>query len=387
MAGQIIKRGERTWLVRIFLRRDVNGKQKFHRKTIHGAKRDAERYLTATRRDMDLGVFVEPSAISLGEYLDRWLRDAARPRVSKRTADGYAGLLERYIREPLGYKRLDELQALDIQSVYSSMQARGLSARVVRHTHSALHNALKQAVKWGLLSRNPSDLVELPKVPHKEQRVLSPHEAQDFLKAAAVMPHGLIFEFALLSGMRPEEYLALKWSDIDFERSTAQVRRALIRHKKSWSFEEPKTSRSRRTVFLSTSLLQKLAAHKRNQAAARLKSGPAWHAHDLVFCSAEGTPLSIPNLTYRYFRPILVKAGLPQIRLYDLRHSCATLLLIAEENPKVVSERLGHSTIVLTLDTYSHVLPTLQQASTARLERLLYTKASTQEADKESTGS
>jgi integrase len=105
------------------------------------------------------------------------------------------------------------------------------------------------------------------------------------------------------------------------------------------------------------------------------------------FCAEEGTPLSIPNLTYRYFRPILEKAKLPRIRLYDLRHSCATLLLIAEENPKVVSERLGHSTIVLTLDTYSHVLPTMQQGATARLEKMLYSKASTQEAYKENTGS
>lgn len=108
----------------------------------------------------------------------------------------------------------------------------------------------------------------------------------------------------------------------------------------------------------------------------KLKLGALWQHHDLVFCSEQGTPLSIPNLTYRYFRPILTQAKLPRIRLYDLRHSCATLLLIAEENPKVVSERLGHSTIVLTLDTYSHVLPTMQQGATARLERLLYNKGS-----------
>lgn len=374
MAGQIYKRGERTWQVRIFMGRDAAGKQIFHRKTIHGTKKDADRYLTAARREMDLGMFVEPTAMSVNEYLDRWLRDAARPRVSRRTGDGYAGMLERYIRQPLGHKRLDKLQPLDIQAVYGEMQTRGLSARVVRHTHSVLHNALKQAVKWSLLPRNSSDLVELPKVPYKERRVLAPDEAVNFLEVAAATPHGLIFEFALLTGMRPEEYLALQWSDVDFERSTAQVRRALVRHKQSWSFEEPKTARSRRTVYLPAPLLQKLATHKRKQAEARLKLGAAWQAYDLVFCSEEGTPLSIPNITYRYFRPILTEAKLPRIRLYDLRHTCATLLLIAEENPKVVSERLGHSTIVLTLDTYSHVLPTMQQNATAKLEKLLYRK-------------
>lgn len=377
MAGQIVKRGERSYTVRIFIGRE-DGKRRYVNKQIRGTRKEAEKYLNAALRDKDLGIFVEPTLITLKEYFKKWLESAARPRVSRRTADGYAALLERYIEEPLGKMRLDKLQPLDIQQVYGEMQARGLSARVVRHTHSVLHNALKQAVKWYMIGRNPSDLVELPKVPHMERRVLSPDEAVEFLKAADVMPHGLLFEFALLTGMRPEEYLALQWSDIDFERSTAQVRRALVRHKKSWSFEEPKTARSRRTVFLPSQLIAKLTAHKRRQSEARLKLGTAWQAFDLVFCSETGAPHSIPNMTYRYFRPILTKAKLPRIRLYDLRHSCATLLLIAEENPKVVSERLGHSTVVLTLDTYSHVLPTMQQKATAKLETMLYSKSGTQ---------
>jgi integrase len=379
-AGQIIPRGENTWLVRVFMGRDGRGKRRYLNKTIKGKKKDAQDYLSKTIAAISTGTFIEPSSLTVKEYLDKWLEAAARPRVSRRTADGYAGLLERYIHAPLGSKRLDSLKPLDVQDVYGEMLARGLSARVVRHTHSALRNALKQAVKWGMLSRNPAELVELPKVPHKERRVLALAEAQQFLEAAGVMPHGLIFEFALLSGMRPEEYLALQWKDIDFERGTVQVRRALVRHKKSWSFEEPKTARSRRTIFLPAPLLQRLAAHKRTQAEARMKLGAAWQALDLVFCSEGGTPHTIPNLTYRYFRPILTKAELPRIRLYDLRHSCATLLLVAEENPKVVSERLGHSSIVLTLDTYSHVLPTMQQKATARLEKLVYGNKDTNKA-------
>ncbi|PYS21337.1 MAG: site-specific integrase [Acidobacteria bacterium] len=381
MAGQIVKRGKRSWQVKIFMGRDANRKQKFHRKTIHGTKKDAQRYLNGVLRQMDLGIFVEPTTTSLEDYVKRWLRDAARPRVSSRTADGYKALLDRYIVPPLGHQRLDRIQPLDIQEVYGQMQGSGLSARVVRHTHAALHNALKQAVKWGLLSRNPSDFVELPKVPHKEYRVLSPEEAARFLKVAATKPHGLIFELALWTGMRPEEYLALQWSDIDLSKGTARIRRALVRHKKTVQFEEPKTARSRRTVYLPQPIAQKLKAHKRKQAAEKLKFKGTWGPYDLVFCSVEGTPLSIPNLTYRYFRPILTAAGLPQIRLYDLRHSCATLLLVAEENPKVVSERLGHSTVVLTLDTYSHVIPTMQQAATARLEKLISSQEDANESD------
>ena len=350
-SGNIKKKREGLYLVSIFLGRDADGKRRYVAKQIRGTLKDAQKYLNGALSDKDKGIFVEPTSLTVNAYLHKWLETAARPRVSRRTADGYAGLLERYIRGPLGQRRLDKLQPLDIQNVYGEMLARGLSARVVRHTHSALHNALKQACKWGLLARNPSDFVDLPKVPHKERRVLAPDEAASFLEAADVMPHGLIFEFALLTGMRPEEYLALQWSDVDMTSGAVQIKRALVWHKKSWAFEEPKTARSRRTVFLPAPLLDKLAAHKWKQAAARLQVGASWHAHDLLFCSELGTPLQIPNLTYRYFRPILEKAELPRIRLYDLRHTCATLLLIAEENPKVVSERLGHSTIVLTLDS------------------------------------
>jgi integrase len=235
-----------------------------------------------------------------------------------------------------------------------------------------LHNALKQAVKWNLLQKNVAEYCELPKVPHKERRVLSELETQSFLEITSVMQNGLIFEFALLSGMRPEEYLALQWKDLDLEKCTAQVRRALVRHKGIWTFEKPKTAKSSRIVSLPKPLFDKLKIHKRKQNEIRLKNGLIWENHDLVFCGETGTPHTMPNLTYRYFRPILKKAELPQIRLYDLRHINATLLLLAEENPKVVAERLGHSTVVLTLDTYSHVLPTMQKSATDKLDKMLY---------------
>lgn len=368
--GSINKRGENSWL--ISLSYDLDGKRKVHYKTIHGTKKDAEQYLTKIVRDKYQGTFIDTPSVILNQYFERWLESVSRLRSSQRTADGCESIYKRYFRETIGYKKIDKLHVLDIQKVYADMLGRGLSPVTVRHAHSVIRCALKQAVKWNLLPRNPAELVELPKVTRKERRTLSAVEAQRFIKAAEEIKHGLIFEFALLTGMRPEEYLALQWGDLDLEKGKAQVRRALVRHKNSWSFLEPKTSRSRRMIDLPMPLVRKLALHKRQQAEQRLRVGSEWQAHDLVFCGEMGTPLSIPNLTYRYFRPILEKAGLPQIRLYDLRHSCATLLLLAEENPKVVSERLGHSTIVLTLDTYSHVLPTMQEKATARLEKMLY---------------
>ena len=186
------------------------------------------------------------------------------------------------------------------------------------------------------------------------------------------MPHGLVFEFALLTGMRPEEFLAVKWGDLDTQRKTIKVRRALVRHKGEWVFTEPKTSRSRRTIVLPESLVHKLVIHRQKQSFDEQKAANLWDKNDLIFCGEFGVPLAIPNLTYRYYRPILEKAGLPRIRLYDLRHSHATLLLAADEHPKVVAERLGHSTIVLTLDTYSHVLPTMQKRATDKLEKMIF---------------
>jgi integrase len=265
MAGQIIKRNEKTWIVRIFLGRDEHGKRKYQNKTINGTKKDAQTYLTAKLREKDLGILTEATNLTLNEFIDRWLETAVKSRVSQRTAASYSFLLRKYIREPLGSQKLENLNTLDIQKVYADMQAKGLSARTVRHAHSTLHNVLKQAVKWNLLQKNVTEFCELPKAIRKEIRVLSPIEAKTFLETASDMPQGLIFEFALLTGMRPEEYLGLQWKDLDFERRTTQVRRALVWHKGVWTFEQPKTAKSNRIVSLPKQLVDKLKVHKRNQ--------------------------------------------------------------------------------------------------------------------------
>ena len=161
-----------------------------------------------------------------------------------------------------------------LMSAQCGMLQRGLSGRTTRHVHSAIHNALRQAVKkWRLISHNPAELVDLPKASRTERRVLSPEEAQKFLKTSGGMRHGLVFEFALLTGMRPEEYLALQWHDLDLERGTAQVRRALVRHKGSWSFEEPKTRKSRRTITLPPQLVGRLKAGRDLRRGGRALSG------------------------------------------------------------------------------------------------------------------
>ncbi len=372
MPGQIIKRGKNTWLVRVYMGRNADGKRRYHNKTIHGTKKEAEKYLGQVLRDRDMGIYAEPSKQTLGEYLDQWLEKVAKPRVMPRTFSSYSGLVNSYIRPGLGDRRLDKLNPLDIQELYNDMQERGLSPRTVRYVHAVLHSALDQAMKWGLLVRNVTELVDLPRRKRKEMRCLSPDEARAFMETAKEERWGLLFLLMLTTGLRPGEALGLRWNDVDFENKRLYVRYTLVRvrNQKSWKLEEPKTSKSRRTVPLPDSIVKMLSTHQKNQAEEILKNR-GYKNHGFVFASNTGEPVIDRNLL-RDFKSILKKTGLPDIRLYDLRHTCATLLLVAGENPKVVSERLGHSSVTLTLDTYSHVLPDMQKAATQKLENMLF---------------
>lgn len=369
MAGQIINRGERIFLVRVFLGRDDNGQRKYLNHTVHGTKKDAQAYLNQVLRDRDLGVFVEPSKRPLNEYLDEWLETAVKPRVRERTYDDYCSLLTRYIRPELGGRQLSQIGPMEIQKVYGQLIETGLSPRTVRYAHGVLRDALQQAVKWQLLQRNPAEFVDLPRHQRREMQVLSPEQVSLFLDASKSNPWHALFLTAVTTGMRPGEYLALQWKDINFATRTISVVRTVT---PKGEFQEPKTSRSRRSIRLLPSVVQALRAHRIRQAEFRLKQGQVYDDKDLVFASETGNPLNERNLVNRHFKPLLKAAGLPDtLRLYDLRHTCATLLLAAGENPKVVSERLGHASVALTLDTYSHVLPDMQQAAADKLEALL----------------
>ncbi len=373
MTGQIVKRGDNTWYIRIFLGRDTNGKRKYFNKTIHGTKKDAQKFLTAKTREKDLGIFVEPAAMPLNEYLDKWLSESVKPRLREATLDSYQSLLQKHVRGKLGSHKLSDIKPFHVQKIYNQMTESELSPRTVRYVHTVLKAAFSQAIRWQMLVLNPCNAANLPRSKKTEMKAFSPEQAKRFLDAAKNDKHGLIFAFALASGMRPEEYLALKWSDIDFEKHTATVQRVLIWRKGGgWYFSEPKTAKSRRTLPLPESLFVKLKTYKRVQSEAMLKLGQSYERNNFVFATDEGKPLHYKNLTNRHFHKILEKAELKDFRLYDLRHSTATLLLSEGINPKIVSERLGHASIVLTLDTYSHVLPDMQKEASSKLGQVLF---------------
>jgi integrase len=377
----ISKRGKDTWLVRIFLGRDANGKRNYFNETIKGKKKDAEDFEIKKKSELNSGISIQHSKITVDEYLDKWFAIAAKSRLKQRTYEDYIEYMKRYVRPEIGKKPLSKIKPLDIQAIYTRMLEKGLSPRTIRFAHAILSSALKQAVKWQILAINPALMVDLPQNHRKEMKALSPEEAKRFLESAREDKWYVIFSLAISTGMRPEEYLGLKWKDIDWQNGAAIIQRALVWRRKGggWTLQEPKTSQSRRTIPLPKSVLSELQAHRKKQLEERLKLGQAYENNDFVFATELGSPILTSNLTRRHFKPILKKAELSEsIRLYDLRHTCATLLLSAGKSPKVIAERLGHSTVVLTLDTYSHVLPSMQKDATDELEQMLFRKTGTQ---------
>jgi integrase len=382
MQGQIIRRGDRTWLLRVFLGRESSaGKRKYSNETFHGTKKKAQARLNEMLTELNAGTFIKPSKTTLGEFLSQWL-EIRKPSLSERTHTDYTYLLEKYVRPTLGASLLMDVTGGDVQALYARMTSElGLGPRMVRYVHTVLSAALKKGVLLKQIRFNPAEHAELPKETRKEVQTFSLDQANKFRKAATVDRLGVVMVFALTTAMRPEEYFGLKWEDVDLKAGEVRVRRALIWRTRGggWHLSETKTPKSRRTIPIPPSMLFQLRRHKRLQAERRMKLGGAYLNHDLVFATAEGGPLNIQNFTRRHFKTTLKRAELPKdFTLYSLRHTCATQLLAAGENPKVVSERLGHASVKITLDLYCHVLPHMQQAASDRIEKMFFKKVGTQ---------
>jgi integrase len=368
--GQIIARSERRWLVRVYLGRDRETRTRtYHNRTIYGSLRHAQAYLTKRLHERDLSRGVEGLQCTVDEFLDHWLKTAVEPKVRGKTYSDYAAMLRRYIRPAIGTRILASLSPLEIQSAYQIMIDRKLSARTVRYAHAVLRAAIRQAIRWQLLLSDPTQGVQLPSPQCGEMSVLTTEQARSFLRAAVHSPKGYLFAVALTTGMRPSEYLALCWRDIDWDRGTVSVVRSIHRHDGQWIFADTKRVRSRRLVKLQTWVLELLRRMKDKTQAPGEACDTAFA--DLIFTTAHGDPINEEYLVKKHFKPLLREAGLPNIRLYDLRHTSATLALTVGVAPKVVSEQLGHASAAFTLDTYSHVLPHMQDEAAAKVEAAL----------------
>jgi integrase len=390
MEGQLIERTtpkdkklkRRRWQLRVFLGYDSNRKAKYKFETYVGNESGAKDRLRELLVKHGKGQLHQETLMSVAEYLKAWAADALDGTVSLRTAQDYKGTLARYIEPAIGYVKLARLKPLHIQNIYSDMARRGLSSRTIRFTHTVFKKALSKAVKWKYINHNPAEELELPKKVRREMRAMSAEQVQKLLRAAAGTRFEALWQFALDTGMRPEEYLAIRWSDI--RDGIARVERAVTRriHGGGYHFIETKTPQSRRSIPLSRTTIRALERHRKAQLEQRMSAGKAWKDLDLVFANQRGEPLNDNNLLKKYLRPLLEKANLPAaFNLYSLRHTCATLLLlVARESPKIVAERLGHTSITITLDTYSHVLPGMQEAASDALDRLVFTPEKAQNA-------
>jgi integrase len=266
---------------------------------------------------------------------------------------------------------LKNLTSAHVRGLYREKLDAGLSPRSVQYVHVTLHKALKQAIADGLIPRNVTEAVKPPQVRREEMQPLTAEQVKVLFEAAKGDRLEALYVLAVSAGLRQGELLGLKWDDIDLEVGTLQVRRTLTTAKGGPVLSAPKTKGSRRTVILSQPALEALRSHLERQLGEIDQAGDLWRENGLIFASESGEPLSRQHVTARRFKPLLKRTSLPEIRFHDLRHTCATLLLSKNVNPKVVSEMLGHASIAITLDTYSHVLPTMQESTAKAMEDAL----------------
>lgn len=329
------------------------------RKTIYGKTRqEVAAKLAKAIADREGGLVFDAKNLTLGEYLDVWLRDGVKDTVRATTYQGYERTMRLHIKPTLGRIKLEKLTPTHVRGLYRERLEAGLAPRMVQLVHVTLHKALKQAMTDGLIPRNVTEMVKAPRSKGKEIRPLDSRQARELLFASHEDRLEALYKLALTTGMRQGELLGLKWEDIDLESGTLQVRRTLSTATGGgFTFNAPKTAKSRRSIKIPELALSSLKRHRKAQLEERMKLAELWKEHGLVFTTGVGTPMSRADLITRFFKPLLRSAGLPDIRFHDLRHTCATLLLSRGVHAKLVQELLGHSTISITLDTYSHVLP------------------------------
>ncbi|MBT3320753.1 MAG: site-specific integrase [Anaerolineae bacterium] len=319
---------------------------------------------------IDQGLTFSAARLSVAEYLSEWTKNielTLRPK----TWIQYKQVVRDHLLPYLGKIKLKDLRPDQVQSLYSRKLEEGKSIRTVRLTHAVLRRAMNQAVMWGLIGRNPVLAVKPPKQQKKEMKYLTEAQVKVLLGAVDETRYSALYYLAVTTGLRQGELLGLKWSDFDWGNKRFQVQRQLQRITgKGLVFSEPKTKAGKRSIAIGKIAIKKLRRHQEILCFQREISGDRWQENDLVFPSTIGTPLGPRNLSTHFYN-LLIEIDLPKIRFHDLRHTAATLMFKQGVHPKVVQERLGHSSIVLTMDTYSHVIPSMQEDVADILDKAL----------------
>lgn len=380
--------GKPRYRVRIAATDPVSGKRRNLTIGTFPTKKQAEKAERDALTQQERGTLVDPSKITVADVLNGWLAHKAGS-ISPNSHKDYEIAIRRHLAPAFGTVKAQRLTPAAVQAQYATWQAGGMSARMVHRCHIVLSQALAQAVRFGIVTRNVLTDVDKPSITRSKPTVWTPDEARAFLDTAMhrpiftragdtgkTRPDELtpLWHFLILEGMRRGEALGLRWQDVNWERGTVAIVQTVVADKndrgRAVIQSRAKTAAGSRSVRLTADTLAVLRDHRDRQAFARKAAGDRWCDQDLVICTGTGTPINANNVT-RSFKRLVMLAGVPEIRVHDLRHTAATMLLRAGVPAKIVSERLGHATVGITLDTYSHVLPDMQDVAAEAMSALL----------------
>ncbi len=363
--GSIFQRPDGTWSAEISLGTDVNGKR--IRKTLYAAsKKEVQAKLDEARAKHKHGTRAEPSKLTVGAMVEDWLETTVKPNRALNTYTRYRHAARLHIfGRPIAKLRIQEVRAHHIEQMLADMHAAGLGPRSRGHAHVVINGAFKLARKRGHVVLNPCAGVPAPRPEQREMQFWTQEEARRFLEHAARNRLYALYVLAITAGLRTAELCGLKWSDIDLDRGVLSLQRALVDIEGRVYEGPPKTKAGRRSVVLPKHAVDALRKHIQTMKAEGNTDSK------YIFCAPRGGPILRGNLRTQNFRPLMQRAGVKMIRFQDLRHTSATLLLTAGVHPKIVAERLGHTKIGITLDIYSHVLPSMQHEAAGLLDSML----------------
>lgn len=365
--GSIRQRSDGTWEARIDIGRDANGRRKT--KSVYGkTKKEVGNELTKLASQKIDGTLIAETKLTVGEFLDKWLADAVKLSNRAATHSSYSQNVKVHIKPAIGAVKLSKLTPMHVQGMYAAMERGKKSARMRQMQHAILRRALSVACKWGLIARNVCDAVDRPTVPKHEITPLNAAQVSKLMKAAESDRIHALIVLAVFSGLRQGELFGLEWNDVDMKSANLMVRRTVVDLGGTVTTSPPKTGKGQRLVELPQMAIDALWKHKAKLMTEGLAKSP------LVFPGEDGGYQRRFGPFREEFKAVLKRAGLPAIRFHDLRHSAATLLLGEGVHPKIVQERLGHSTIAITMDTYSHILPSMQKDAVGKLDLLFKTK-------------
>ena len=370
--GSIYQVADGRWRAEVSCGYKMDGKPK--RKILYGATRlEVSEALKRTLTQQQQGMNVAPQRLTVAQCLTDWLENTVRLKNRETTYRSYESIVRTQLIPGLGKLTLEKLTPQKLQAFLNERHASGLSPASVKHLNATMRASLSQAVRWGLVHNNAAKLVSLPRMRKYKSAFLSPDQAKVFLAAVSDHPQEALFSVALSLGLRRGEISGLRWQDIDWAAGSLRVTHALQRVKgKGLRLGELKSEQASRTLHLPRVCVSALLRQQERQSRARQWAGSKWRETDFIFTTGIGTPLNPEQLT-RDFKEALKDAGLPDMRLHDLRHSCASLLFAQGVHPKLVQATLGHSTYQLTMDTYSHIIPQLRNEVADSMDLILST--------------